>query len=48
MTTSCDVDNRVTYYTYDVMGRLRYIRDQDGNILKTIQYHYAYQNPASQ
>jgi len=48
MTASCDVDNRVTYYTYDVMGRLRYIRDQDGNILKTIQYHYAYQNPASQ
>jgi YD repeat-containing protein len=48
MTTSCDVDNRVTYYTYDVMGRLRYIRDQDGNILKTIQYHYANQNPVSQ
>ena len=48
MTASCDVDNRVTYYTYDVMGRLRYIRDQDGNILKTIQYHYANQNPASQ
>lgn len=40
MTSTCDVDNRVTYYTYDALGRLRYIRDQDGNILKTIEYHY--------
>jgi len=40
MTSQCDVDNRVSYYTYDVLGRLKYIRDQDGNILKTIDYHY--------
>jgi YD repeat-containing protein len=40
MTTQCDVDNRVTYYTYDALGRLRYIRDQNGNMIKTIQYHY--------
>jgi YD repeat-containing protein len=36
----CDVDNRVTYYQYDGLNRLKVIKDQDGNILKTIQYHY--------
>jgi YD repeat-containing protein len=41
MTSQCDVDNRVTYYAYDALGRLRYIKDQDGNIIKTIEYHYS-------
>jgi YD repeat-containing protein len=40
MTSQCDVDSRVTYYTYDALGRLKYTRDQDGNITKTYQYHY--------
>lgn len=40
---TCDADNRVTYYFYDGLGRLRYIKDQDGNIVKTIEYHYASQ-----
>jgi hypothetical protein len=40
MTTQCDVDNRVTYYFYDGLGRLMYVKDQDGNIMKTYQYHY--------
>jgi hypothetical protein len=40
MTNACDMDNKVTYYFYDGLGRLRYIKDQDGNILKTIEYHY--------
>jgi YD repeat-containing protein len=40
MTSECDVDNRVTYYSYDALGRMRYIKDQDGNIVKTIEYHY--------
>jgi hypothetical protein len=39
-TTQCDVDNRVTYYFYDGLGRLKYLKDQDGNIVKTIDYHY--------
>ncbi len=42
MTSQCDVDNRVSYYEYDGLGRLRDIKDQDGNIIKTVQYHYAY------
>lgn len=40
MTTSCDADNRVTYYYYDGFGRLKWVKDQDGNIIKTYQYHY--------
>ena len=40
MTTQCDVDNRVTYYFYDGLGRLMYVKDQDGNIIKTYEYHY--------
>jgi YD repeat-containing protein len=30
----------VTYYYYDGFGRLKWIKDQDGNIIKTFQYHY--------
>jgi YD repeat-containing protein len=45
MTSSCDIDNRVTYYTYDALGRLSYIKDQDGNIIKTLEYHYMGQTP---
>jgi len=40
MTTSCDADNRITYYFYDGLGRLKWVKDQDGNIIKTYQYHY--------
>ncbi len=40
MSSKCDVDNRVTYYFYDGLNRLKYIKDQDGNILKTMDYHY--------
>ncbi|MFT3855873.1 MAG: hypothetical protein QM733_24570 [Ilumatobacteraceae bacterium] len=40
MTTQCDVDSRCTYYFYDPLGRLQMIKDQDGNIVKTIDYHY--------
>ena len=40
MTSECDADNRITYYFYDALGRLNVIKDQDGNIVKTYQYHY--------
>ena len=40
MTSSCDIDNRVTYYYYDPLGRLKVVKDQDGNIVKTYDYHY--------
>jgi hypothetical protein len=39
-TSQCDINNRITYYEYDGLGRLRLIKDQDGNIIKTLEYHY--------
>ncbi|MBS1662279.1 MAG: hypothetical protein JST68_14640 [Bacteroidetes bacterium] len=41
VTTVCDPNNRVSYYEYDNNGRLKWIKDQDGNILKTMQYHFS-------
>lgn len=40
MTSQCDVKNKITYYEYDGLGRLKDIKDQDGNIIRTNQYHY--------
>lgn len=40
MTSQCDAANRITYYEYDGLQRLKYIRDQDGNILKSYEYQY--------
>lgn len=46
MTSQCDVNNRITYYQYDGLGRLTLIKDQDGNIVKKYQYAYQSPNPA--
>jgi YD repeat-containing protein len=40
MTSQCDADNRVTYYQYDALGRMKVVLDQDHNVIKTVQYHY--------
>lgn len=39
-TSKVDVNNRVTYYTYDNSNRLQLLKDQDGNVIKTFEYHY--------
>jgi hypothetical protein len=40
ISSQCDVGNRITYYFYDGLGRLHHMKDQDGNIVKTVDYHY--------
>ena len=34
--SECDVNNRITYYEYDNLGRLRFIKDDYKNILKDV------------
>jgi len=35
-----DANNRISYYTYDRLGRLLLVKDQDKNILRKICYNY--------
>lgn len=38
-TAECDENNRITYYEYDDMARLRFIRDENRNIVKMYEYN---------
>lgn len=38
-TSTCDESNRLTYYTYDSLGRLQFIKDESGNIVKAYEYN---------
>ena len=38
--SECDENNRVNYFYYDSYGRLSFIKDEDGNVLKTVCYTY--------
>jgi YD repeat-containing protein len=40
VTGSCDETSRITYFEYDGLGRLKYIKDQDKFILKSFDYKY--------
>lgn len=44
MTSQCDANNTVTYYTYDALDRLAWIRDAHQNILKEYCYNYSGQS----
>jgi YD repeat-containing protein len=39
-TAECDENGRITYYEYDDLGRLKLLRDQDRNVVKTFEYNY--------
>jgi hypothetical protein len=36
----CDANNRLIYYEYDALGRLKVLRDQNKNIIKSYEYNY--------
>lgn len=40
LTSTTDPKGMTTYYEYDSFQRLKYIKDQNGNILKSYDYHY--------
>ncbi len=40
ITDVCSVNSTISYYFYDGLGRLQLIKDWDGNILKTFEYHF--------
>lgn len=39
-TSECDENNRITYYEYDNLGRLRFAKDENGNIIKMYEYNF--------
>jgi hypothetical protein len=39
-TTECDENNRITYYEYDNLGRIRFIKDENRNIIKMYEYNF--------
>ena len=39
-TSECDENNRITYYEYDELGRLKFIKDDAKNITKMYEYNY--------
>lgn len=38
-TSECDENNRITYYEYDNLGRLQFIKDEAKNIVKMYEYN---------
>jgi len=38
-TSECDENNRITYYDYDNLGRLKFIKDANRNIVKMYEYN---------
>jgi YD repeat-containing protein len=41
MTSETDPNGKTTYYEYDSFGRLKYVKDHKGNVIKKHEYKYA-------
>jgi hypothetical protein len=41
MTSACDANNKITYYEFDKLARLKNTKDQNRNITKNYFYNYA-------
>lgn len=41
VTSVTDANGRVSYYEYDDFGRLKSIKDEEGNLVQGLEYHYA-------
>lgn len=39
-TSECDVNNRILYYEYDGLGRLKTIKDENRFVIKAYEYNY--------
>lgn len=39
--SQCDINNRIIYYEYDILGRLHLVRNQHKDILEKICYNYS-------
>jgi hypothetical protein len=38
-TSECDENNRITYYAYDNLDRLQFVKDENGNVVKEYEYN---------
>jgi Family of unknown function (DUF5977) len=38
-TSECDENNQITYYEYDALGRLKFVKDEKGNVVKMNEYN---------
>ena len=45
MSTKNEPNNRIVYYEYDAFGRLKLIKDMNGQVLKTMDYKYRSSTP---
>jgi len=41
-TSDCDENNHIRYYEYDGLGRLKIVKNEKGDVIKTYEYHYKY------
>jgi len=40
ITSMSDPNNVTTYYEYDALGRLKFIKDSNHDVVKRYEYHY--------